>query len=548
MIAIGKPRKKKTRPMTVLAQVNGERVQAAAYWANTVLGTSAVTFDEISSDGESMTALARERYRTDPLYRAIIKVMLDAVLGSDGGNFEISTADGGLIQWAAETGIDVGELRDKVYAALTNTRGLQEGVKQLRHSRDISGRMNVMELNRLVLRELFNTGEALLIKTSRGLQFVPRERVIDVERDKYGAIKAFWVSKKKYKHNPKIRLVYGLFIQGLERKNKVKIPASSAIWLCHRDEPDQLRGNGILWCSLHVFQDIAAIIESSTACWDAANRYVMAIENATDPQSVARSIGAAEPITEAEKVRQLAAVEEAEDAGETPPAYREVIEDEAGQTLVLHSGMTAKHLGKNDIPNDKLAEHLMALIRIALCPLHIDAASGVMADFTDVNYSAARAANDMKRNAAEVWQPLVLSNLLLPQQRWHLRGEMAAGRLPVPLQTQTMFGAMECGQWILQTPTVNAKEATETDQLDIELGLKSKGYTRRSRNIDPQVLAGEIVEDVALDQRILDELKARGIDIGTMTAINMSPYFRTAIGKTEAAVIAGKDNGNQSES
>ena len=546
----GKVKRSTYTPLGVLLEKSGGRVQNAAYWANTQLGTTATTFDEISADGEAMMVLAYERYRTDPIYRAIIDVMVNAVLGSDGGNFELDESDSAIQALAAESGIGADILRDKLYAALSNTRGLMCGVKQLRHSKDVSGRMTIMQLNRMALTELFNVGEALTIKVKKDdrtyLQFIPRRRVIQIDRDDYGAIKGYWISTRDYKHKIGQPNYYGAFVNSMASKKQKKfVPASSAIWMCNREDADQLRGNGVLWCSLHIFQDIAAVVESSTACWDSANRYVMAIEGSENPKSVAKAIGAAEPITVAEKARQLTTYDAAVDAGETPEPYRQIIEDDAGQTLVLGQGNQAKVLDKNGIPNDRMGDHVMFLIRLAISPLHIDAASGLMANFEKVNYSAARAANDMKRSAAEAWQPYFLEAQLLPQQRWHLRCEMAASRLPIPMSVATMLGVLECGQWILQTPTVNAKEATETDKLDIELGMKSKGATRRGRNVDPTVLQAEIVADVLLDQGILNQLTDMGVDIGDMTAVKMNPYFTAAMGKTEAAVIAGQEKPNE---
>lgn len=443
--------------------------------------------EQISADRRLMVSLARDQYQNNPIYKAIIDGMAAAILGEDGAQLML----------AADL---KAKYKAEIYSNFNKFFKLPE----------VSESMSFTELEREIVTQFLNVGEILLIKIKGGqLQIIESERIEEVNVNNYGKIENFKI-----------------YYQADRTSSKTKtIAAKDAIYICNRDRrASQVRGNGVLWCSLPSANMITVIMRSCAKSWGMVSRFAFSL------------VGQDAPSVLKNQLNQLSTdgTTTTETETEAPEDSVSTFDISDGMIFAAKNGYSLNPIKANTVP-DKLADHLLTYLRFMLSPLRVDAASGVLSDFSKLNFSSSRAARQAFAEIARIMQSSLITQFYDRVFRWRVGAWLIDPKQNLiaknDAETEQLLNA---GNWILPAPQINSKEAAEEALIKISGGLEVYDEVLKASNKDPE----EHVKLIAASIKRAIET-AKQIEEETGVQVPFEVFCGRDVSKTKEAVKEG---------
>jgi capsid protein len=388
--------------------------------------------DAIKRDRELMVRLNRDQYMNSAPYRAIIMAFCGAVCGDDGIEFS-----------------PVAEPKTKIL--------LQTLWTKWTNFADITGRGTFTDLERQIVTELAVVGEVLLVKRKGlALQIIESERIAAVLTDAQGAVTAVEV------------------LDPAAEKGRITIKASDCIYVSLTDRPSQMRGAGILWSCCDVVSMLTYILRKSARAWGMAANYAIAIEADSAPEYAAML--AQQTQTDPETGEIITPTE-------TDPLDGRSFQMDDAQMFFGRKGEKISTISHNGVPNVMLSEHVLTYLRIISSVVGFDAATAILSDFSQTNYSSSRAANLALSKTVSRFQNKLTYCLYDRIGRWLIGSWGVMGLLPEADSTEILDSV----NWICPKPQViDAKGEAQANQLELQLGLTTHNDLLLARNKSPE--------------------------------------------------------------
>jgi len=235
--------------------------------------------------------------------------------------------------------------------------------------------------------------------------------------------------------------------------------------------------------------------------------------------------------------------EQAEDADTDPDAFAMDIDD--GIVFGAERGYTLEAVRQNQIPNDKLGEHLLTYLRMMLAPLRVDAASEILSDFSKLNFSSSRAARQTFGETIRILQNVMRHQFYDRVYRWRVGAFANNPNDKLFIGDLDIDDLLDAATWTLPTPQLNGKEAAEEAAFRIKTGQKSYSAALMEQNINPDEHRAQIISDITTAIEAAKEIEKR-----TGVSIDWRPLAGMESAKTEAAEIAkqkSKEEGDEDD-
>lgn len=337
---------------------------------------------------------------------------------------------------------------------------------------DAAGVMDFTQILKTTVREIWVGGDTLLVKRSNGsAQAVEGDQIVSpqtkaagkrivlgVELNDVNRPVAFYVKGRKSK---------GDFGSIQPTADSSRVPAANAIFTAYRKRFGQTRGVPFL----------AAILAS----FDRTNNYI-------DYESLAAEINSMLAWALTKKESGEGAIPGVDDNDETESSFEKVQKLEAGMILELLEGEDLKMIGA-ERPGDNFTPFTTTMLRIIGVgigyPLEL-----LLLDFSNTNFSAARASLGEGRRMFRGWQKFIGDSVAMPWYSWQIARGIASGELPARAE---LFNARpQWPAWEYINPLLSAKGN------DIAIKSHTKTISQCIREIggDPDEVFAEMAEDM----------------------------------------------------
>lgn len=434
------------------------RYMATGFRAVTIAGNEGRSYSEKSADVRqefdraTLVAESRTHFHDNALYRGVIGRLVDNVVGN---GFGLQVTGGSEAQNKA--------LEDnwKVFWRRPEIRGLWTGA----------------EVERQAITEVAVAGDVGFIKTNRGLlQAIESERIshgdgkTGVEMTAEGRVTSYWVRD------------YGATGTTLASTEK-PIAAAHMIFLANLDRFSATRGMPALVPALPMFHRINDVCDSNALAWQLLSR--MAIKITADRAPEEAHLGSR--------------IDSSAQATSTQYDLAARVQD-LGYALAFHGkpGENIEGIERN-IPQQNFMDSLRAFLRVTGLPLGMPLEL-ILLDWSQSNYSAARAALEQAWVTFRVWQAK-LSWFLDQVIGWKIAEWTASGAISAPADGFTI-------NWIAPSfPWLDQLKEAEAWASKLDRGLETQARAIKSLGNDPDV----ILE--AREKEIRDAIKrADGIE------------------------------------
>ena len=365
---------------------------------------------------------------------------------------------------------------------------------------EITGRYKGNKLDRAVAMEWLTTGEGIGLKIKGGhVQLIESEQVPQstgmvpegVITDDYGKPTAFKVAP---------------YINGnIGRARKVK--ANDVLFICERERPSSLRGIPVLQQAFPMLHRINDVLDSEALAFQILSRVVMKHLSDHGPLSKGADDTTATAYTDDISVTELP----------FGLIFEGSIDDELSPM-------------ERNIPGKDFPQSIATFCRFLGLPLGLPLEL-VLLDWTKSNFSQMRGALLMCDKRFRGMQSTIIQDWHEPLFQWKRNQWIAEGLIADTPETMEH-------EWIPSPfPWVDPKAEAEAQGKMIELGLEThtsalKARSRERAKILPQ-LKEETIEAITLSKEIEDE---------TGVYVPWQPFAGRAVGKTESAVIANRDD------
>lgn len=385
--------------------------------------------------------------RDNTLYHALISRALDNILG-DGFRFQARTGN-----------------------QRTN-RLLEELWGTFWESPEIRGMDSGPDTERLALRHLLVDGDVAAIKTSDGLiQLVEAERIVShktrngpaiieqgIELNPYGRPTAYWVAD--YDQS-------GCVSSATPRR----YAADDVIYVANRMRISQTRGIPMAVPCFAMIERINDVCDAEAVAWQLLSRLAFTVNR--------------------KDAAELADVTSTADADKELPAELAARYHDIGEAIIFHGepGEEVKGIDRN-IPGANFPESIKMFLRILGLvpgmPLEL-----VLLDWSQTNYSSARAALLQAYRMFARWQRLLVRCFHTPIYRWKVGQWIAEGRLP------ERPGVFDHEWFPPPFPWVDPQKEAEADALLTDRGYSTYAEVLKGQNRDRE----EMVEQRSVEIR-----------------------------------------------
>jgi len=339
-------------------------------WSDSRVTASGDSFNT-QPDLESMRAQCYAMDRNNGLFSGVLDRAIDNIVGS-GPIFQMQTKDKGL------------------NAALEERMAIYDAGEI-----DATGLRNKREMLRHGLRAVFTGGDHSFAKLSNGkIQGIEAGLIVDdynkpgtasgIAHDSKGMISGFRVGRWTE---------YG----GIDRSNTRIIPAKHMMYLPHLTRWSAERGVPVLASTIELFERLDDYIEATI---------VAAQVGACQAVAIATEMGG-------ELAKQTSDTETAQDDDD-----QYIIEQEPGGIYYLRPGESVTQI-KPEHPSTQFEPFMKSMLRLVGLPLGLPLEL-VLLDFSDTNYSSARAAFLQAYIGFRTWQYFLDSRFLRPLSDWKL--------------------------------------------------------------------------------------------------------------------------------
>lgn len=382
-------------------------------------------------DRAKLLDLSRELYRDDFLYSGIINRATDYTVGG-GFGLQMRTKNE---DWNALV-----EAWRKRYWLLPEIR------------QDKSG----LEVERMVAKELFRTGEATAVKTNRGtLQLIEAEQLVGVgyredgiKRDEFGAAVEYSIAPWRE---------YG----GVDIARAQATAAAYVLYAFSADRPSSSRGIPPLAPAFSMFRRISDIFDAETLARLIQSRLALSITKDAGP---AWATGASK--------------EDPNKTGVEGDIAKRIMLWDAGLVFTGRSGEKIESIDRG-APGVNFEQEITPFLRATGAPLGIPL-EFVFMDWTKTNYSQSRAILEQASVTFQRWQALMESCFHRPSFEWALERAIVSGELPTP-----PVDDYTAHEWIKPAfPWIDALKEAQAYGEQLDRGLVTHAQVLKSRNID----------------------------------------------------------------
>lgn len=382
-------------------------------------------------DRAKLLDLSREFYRDNLIYAGLINRAADYTVGN-GFGLQMRTSNAG---WN-----EIVEQWWKNYWRRPEIRGDKSGPG----------------LERMVAKELFRTGEAALVKTSRGLlQLVESEQIAGlayqddgIRRDDFGAPIEFSIAPYRE---------FG----GVDVARATKVQAAFMLYLLDADRPSSSRGIPPLAPTFSMFRRIDDIFNSEALARQIQARLALSITKEGGPQWGASASKADTDKTNAE--------------GDI--AKRLMVWD-AGLVFTGRPGEKVESIQRS-APGTNFEGEITPFLRSTGAPLGIPL-EFIFMDWTKTNYSQSRAILEQAAVTFQRWQALMEGFFHRPSFEWAVERAIMSGELPPP-----PVDDYTAHEWIKPAfPWIDALKEAQAYGEQLDRGLTTHAQVLKSRNMD----------------------------------------------------------------
>lgn len=277
------------------------------------------------------------------------------------------------------------------------------------------------QIERLVLRALMVDGDIGAIKTSDGkIQLIESERVAyrsqvsdnkenrveqGVELDKLGRPVRFWIAD------------YNRF-GNLSRSKYTPINASDFIFIANRKRASQTRGVPVHVSSFPMIHRINDVCDSEAVAWQILARYAII---------VTRNKGAEQAYLETTADSDAPANSGSE---QRPDRVQDQGPDRFSEGAIAFHGEEGEDLKavEHNLPGANFPESIRMFLRLIGLPFGLPLEL-ILLDFSQTNYSSARASLEQAYRNFQCWQRLLKQKWHAPLYRWKVQQWIAEGKI-----------------------------------------------------------------------------------------------------------------------
>jgi len=432
-------------------------------------------------DRHYLLRISRDFYRNNGLYKGLINRATSYIVGN-GFSLQIRTPDTG---WNSQA-----ENLWQAWWKKPDVRGLDDG-----HG-----------LQKMLVRELLQTGEmaALLTYQAEGyLQAVEAEQICGLNEQDNGLVVNEVTGRiEKY-------LVRGWDTNGL-LKPHIEVPADFLAWFSDRDRPSCYRGMPPLQSVFSMLHRINDVLDSEALSWQMLAKIAVSITTK----------GEFDPDTGTGQVYD--------------PDINPLDQITEGDWATIFRGQPGDEIRaiERNLPGKDFPASIRMFLRLLGVPLGLPL-EFILLDWTGGNYSQSRAVMEQAYQQFEQWQK-ALASVLDHILDWKLREWIDAGLLPV----NDYYSKHE---WLTpRWPWLDQLKEAQAASLMIESGFSSYSETLKTLNKDRDEVMAQQKQETIDAINLVAEIKAiTGVDVP------WQPFAGRIVGKTEAAVNAGKEDAAQ---
>lgn len=374
--------------------------------------------------------------RDNGLYHGLINRSLDNILG-DGFTLQAQTGNTRLNQRAEELWSE--------WWASPEIRGLDEGC----------------EVERLVLRHLQVDGDVAALKLSDG-----NLQLIEAERIAYKATKANGNRVENGIELSSVGKPIRFYLAGYDDAGYVNsskaapVNPEDMIYIANRDRISQTRGIPCMVCNFPMLHRINDVCDAEALAWQVLSRLALAISR-RDAGEMATATSEADP--DATEGRDIAT------------RYHDI-----GDAVIFHGepGETVTGIERN-LPGADFPESIRMFLRLLGLPLGMPLEL-VLLDWSNTNYSSARAALLQAYRMFKRWQRKMKVQFYSPIYRWKVAQWVREGSLPDRVTTYKH-------DWIAPPfPWVDPLKEAQAEGERMDRGFGLYGSVLKGQNIDPE--------------------------------------------------------------